>query len=200
MMYSESVKRYEYDQLSEEAKQHAQNTVESAYLMSYDIEEEMQYLLWSVEDFNNWVPAKLFVFDAHGPATEQVAAHDCSFFDAVEYLGTNAEHGHYAEIAEAYNKHIDEHSEELAQLLENIEAAADESENTPMGIPDYAIYEVISLQDQFARIFDEALEAAASAANEIIEGIKDMYADEYEREQLLNCFYWTEEGEYIEAL
>lgn len=195
-----TIKKYEYEELTEEAKRHAQETPEAHELMAYDINDEMQNILWTIDEFNKIAPASLFVFDAHGPATETVAANKCDFFEAVEYLGQHIEYGYFAEIAEAYNKHLDKHDEELRKLLENIETAEDESENVPMGQPDYFIYQVMEMQDRFARIFDDALEAAASVANELIEGIREMYSCEYDRGELLRDFYWTEEGEYIGAM
>lgn len=198
-----TVKKFDYDELTEAAKKHARNTPDAHEIMAYEINEELSNLFFIIDDFNTCTPAALRVFDAHGPGTEKVDARKCDFFDAVEYINSRVDYGYiseYSEIAEAYNKCIDEHSEELSKLLENIDIAFEESENTPNGQPDYSIYEVIELQDQFASIFDEALEAAASEANDIIEGIRDIYVDEWELDELLRCFWWTEEGEYIEAL
>lgn len=192
-------KRYEYDQLSDQAKQHARNTTEAVWWMEQDIADEKQSIIWAVDDFNASAAAKLNIFDAHGPGTESVNVKPCDFFEAVESLGW-ATSGDFPEIAEAYNEAMRESAEELNRVLHDLEEASEASENVPFGEPDYFIYDVIDCQERVCQIVEDAAEAAATAANEAFEGARDMYADEYEASELLGCFYWTKCGDYIEAI
>lgn len=187
-----------FDQLTDQAKKHARNTNEALFWMDYDISEEVNNILWAIDSFNDCVSGGLKVFNAHGPATEMTAPNKCDFFEAVETSDTAS--GDFPEIAEAYNAFIESHRTELDSILHNLEIAEEASENVPLGEPDYHIYDVIRLQDEYASIIDEALEEAAAAANEALEGAREMYADEYEVDELLSQFYWTESGEYVGAM
>ena len=190
---------FEFDELIASAQAHARETNEMLFWMSYDIDEQINNVLWGIEEFNETVGHVLRVYNAHGAGTETVEACEVNFFDTVE-MCADAESPSCPEIAEAYNDAYNSIHEQLSNLLERIEDENEASDNVPIGEHDWHIYEVLSLQDQYADLVNEAIRKAAEAANDAIESARDMYSDEYEFSELARSFYFTESGDYVRAI
>lgn len=194
---------YTFDQLSNEAKMRAMLTNEASWWFDQDKEEAFQDIIWSVGALNDSVGG---IIESHYSTGELLyKAAPADFFEVVELIGTNAEAyngatGYGANIAEAYNAVMRENAEKLQSLMEELEKAEEASHNTPMGKHDWHIYDVIEIQTSIAAIFDQAREKAAQEANEQAEAAGMMYDSIDEAEELLSCFYWTKDGEYIGAL
>ena len=192
-------KRHSFHELSPAAKQHAFETPEAMWWMQQDIEEAMTEILWAIDDFNSQFGCYIGT-DAEEHSATVVKEPD--FFEVIE-LPNHADSVSYSgaaqtqRIAEAFNAVMGEH--DMQGFLDRIMDAEDKSHDVPMGEPDYYIYDVMELQGEYASIWDSAIQAAADAANELFHDAILMYERIEDAAELLNCFKWTEGGEYIDA-
>lgn len=195
---------YTFDQLTDEAKQNAFTSNEATWWKDQDINEALQEIAWAVEYVNDSVGGVTLNYDQVGELAS-VSAVSADFFVVIESIGMQAEGysgatGYSSTIADAYNSFMSGKAQELEGLMEALEDAEAASQNCPMGTPDFNIYNVIEIQTAISDIFDQARAKAAQAANEAIEAARNMYEFMSEAEGLLSYFYWSKDGEYIEAI
>lgn len=190
---------YEFEELSAAAQAHAFETDEMQFWMSYDIDEQVNGIMWGIEEFNETVGHVLRVYNPYIAGIEAVEACEVGFFDTVE-MCADAESPSCEQIAEAYNDAYNSYQEQLFSLLARIEEENEASDNVPIGQNDWHIYEVLSLQDCYADLVNKAIRKTAEAANDAIESAHHMYSDECEFAELARSFYFTEAGDYVRAI
>lgn len=195
---------YTFEELSPEAQAVAFSCAEMHWWYAQDIEEAAQEVMWALEEVRDLTGAR-FVVSCEDPGVPWGASCDYSanFFEVVEAprvmeLSTYAGAADVGHIAQAYNDAMSAH--DLDGLLARIEEAQEASERTPAGAHDWHVYDVLEMQGDYCTAHEEAMQAAARAATELLEAARLMYGDVDDARDLLDCFYFTADGGYVRAI
>lgn len=200
-MITKTTNLYEYEELTPAAKRAAHDDYWIMQYLGERTAEDIGETLDLVEDFNQHNGAYLEAFEAHGPGSWVVRAKSVDFFEIVELYDLPATHGKFHEdwLAYAYNQAIGKNMNRLNELFDAILENENEREDLPFGEPDYGIYDLLDMQAEFCDLIEQALEAAADEANDMIEAAGTQCETEYEFSELVSGFLFTESGEYAEC-